>query len=820
MLNNLGIGFAFEGKDMVSGVMGKVRRQFGLTEKSGDRMSKTLGMGFTAMAVGALTLGGGAAILGGSFNLAKEAGVFAKSVAATGSIAQATAGELAQLEEAAILAGLATKFEPTEAIEGLKDLASLGFSASESISALRPSLDLAAGGQLSVSDAASTTASALRVFSLEAADAGNVADKLMAISNTTALKTSDLGLAIGNVGRGAILTKQSIDEMLPAIGLISNTGLDASVAASSVSSSLLAMAKNAKKFSAIGVSVVDPLTGAFRPFLDVVAETQVALDKKFPNAAQNAAKATELFTRFGVSAYSAISGQLTKGIKDSTGQILKNADAVEFLRNAQVNATGTLERFVQAQAATFEEQLAMLAAAGKTARLVFGKPLAKVFEPFVLALHKAFGAVTEFFLGLPESTRIAIMGTIVAAAVLAVALGGLLFVGGLITVLLPFLATFILVIKALAIGLVLVTGVIALFAAGIALAVWAIRNNIGGLGDMFWKAVEKIKLFWRGLTDLISKGGFSEAVSLEMSKAENNGVRKFAVGFFMVFYRVKRFFAGVMQGFKQTFEMFEPVFGALGEAFRGFGEALASVGIDLLGVAGTPSDSFNTAGAGIGATIASIVAGIAWLLTGFIQAATWIIKLGVIIWKVFKFSFGAIMFFIEPVLNAIRELVSLEAKIGGKFAKWLGLGSPEIPRATGRGLGAPTVEEKPIIATSATMQGGMETMKFGLGGGLSELFGGGAIPMPPRGPSVAAGMPSPVPVGTPTTEFAGGLETLKWDVGSDMRRGLEELARAIERRPVVTTVNIDGTKVGEAVASAKRSRQSRGGMPVSGEDGL
>ena len=89
---------------------------------------------------------------------------------------------------------------------------------------------------ISVDQSTATVSAALKAFGLEVDQAGITTDKLLRITNLTSLQAGDLQLALGTVARGASATKQSLTEMLPAMGLVKNTGVDVSVAASSVSS--------------------------------------------------------------------------------------------------------------------------------------------------------------------------------------------------------------------------------------------------------------------------------------------------------------------------------------------------------------------------------------------------------------------------------------------------------------------------------------------------------------------------------------------------------------------------------------------------------
>jgi len=798
-LNRLGLGFDFIGRDFVSHTMGGIRRQFGLMEGSSKKLAKTVGAGFVMLTTGALTTAVALGALGGAISLANQAGQFEQQMAAVGAITRATADDMNMLETAAINAGIATQFSPQEAAEGLRNLGQMGFNAAESTTALVPALDLAAGGQISVASAAQTAASALRVFSLETDEAAITTDKLLRISNVTALKAADLELAIGNLGRGVGLTKQSIDEMLPSLGLVRNTGVEASTAATSVSSALLFMAKNSDKFKRdIGVDMTDA-AGNFRPFMDIVLDASAALEDKYTNSAKRAAKAQELFGRFGVSAYTAISGQLTKGIKTATGETLRGAEAVNYLREQMKKAAGAAAEFREKLLDTFEGQKTLLRGTLETMAVVFGKPFAAVFKPFVSALTNSLNAVIRFFNALPKPVKNAIAGIIVGVLVLTAALGAMLTVAGAITILLPFMATFIMVMKAMAIAVGAVVLVVAALAAGFALAVWLVRNNIGGLGDAFNRAVEMIKLFWNGLIDLVTKGGFSEEISKEMGKAENQGVRKFAIRFFQIFYRIKRFFEGIAQGFRQTMEEFAPVFGALGEAFKRLGEAVGGLGGDMLGFAGTPSDRFNEAGAGIGFVLASLISGVAWLVTGFVELFTWLIRVGSWLGDTFaKYMITAseaTTAFVDTLIEVWNWLKKISESAVGKVMSFFTGEEAPPPRPVGAGAQQPNAEQQEADSKRPV-----------------------ALPIKKLAPAGAPLNLQTALASMSAEEVASKLSVFKADTAIG-KQDIAQLIAEIKNRPTVVSLNIDGTRVGEAVASANRSKLARQGVPVGEEAG-
>jgi hypothetical protein len=150
-LNNLGLGFVFTARDLASGAIADLERNFMSLDQRVGLGTERIQSSFQQLGVGLAVFTAGAATVGAAFALANVAGKFEQSIAAVAAVSGATAQELEQLRGAAIDAGIATQFAPTEATMGLRELAQAGFNAQESMQLLIPVLDLAAGslGELS-----------------------------------------------------------------------------------------------------------------------------------------------------------------------------------------------------------------------------------------------------------------------------------------------------------------------------------------------------------------------------------------------------------------------------------------------------------------------------------------------------------------------------------------------------------------------------------------------------------------------------------------------------------------------------------------------
>jgi TP901 family phage tail tape measure protein len=333
LLNSLGVGFVISAHDLASGKFAEIERSFmSLDRKVGlgtDRITssfRTLGLGLAGMTAGAL-------MVGGAFALADKAGQFEQSIAAVAAVSGATRSELAQLHDAAIDAGIATQFSPTEATVGLRELAQAGFSAQESMKLLIPVLDLAGGslGELSPAQAAGLASQALKAFSISADDAGLAVDRMLQAVNVFALNASELPAALGNASRGAQALHQSMSETLISLGLVKNIipGVERASTGVAVAMERIADPKTQVALKGIGVSATDS-QGHFRSFLDVLSDMSPALDKM--TDAKRSAFLIDTFGAHALGSVQAIMTQVTSGIRTNTGATVKGAEAVAYLR--------------------------------------------------------------------------------------------------------------------------------------------------------------------------------------------------------------------------------------------------------------------------------------------------------------------------------------------------------------------------------------------------------------------------------------------------------------------------------------------------------
>jgi TP901 family phage tail tape measure protein len=570
--STLGLGIVLQasGGDAAARQFKQLGDAVGGATKTLDAAKKAMG----ELAVGGAMFGAGAGGMMGMAGLAKGAGALDKQLERVRLTAQASSADMARMDQAVMAFGAQGLAAPIESAKSLENLAAAGFNAKASLQMLKPALDLSIGGSISAESAVNALSSAMKVFSLDTDQASMAVDQMFVAAQTTGLQPKDLENAIGTVARGASAVKAGMGDTLSMIGLVKNTGVAAEVAASSVSSAMLHVAESSKKFKALGVNVVDA-NNEFRPLLEIILETEGVLLKRFPNAAERAAKSLDLYSKFGMTAAQAIGTQLGKGVEDSTGKVYKGAAGIAFLRQQMEMAGGSAEQFSKAMLE--KDPWGRLTVIWDTLSKQVGRGFLTIFGPAVSKLADGVAKLTTWFGALPEPVKrtasailvgVAAFVALSGAIILGVAAFKLLAIGagfagltmsGLLLTMLPIVAAF---------------GAVSLLAAGIFVA---FKGNVGGLGDIISGGGARIRMAFDAISMLFSRGGFTKKMWDSLNQPGNEGVLQFALHVYHWGGVIKNFLKSVWEGFKAAIEVARPSFQALGSALWTVGEALGIV---------------------------------------------------------------------------------------------------------------------------------------------------------------------------------------------------------------------------------------------------
>lgn len=653
-LNQLGLGFVFTAKDLASGIIGRVKDNFGELEGKTTAAAQSVQANFTQFGKGLAVFGAGVAVVGGALALAEQADAFVNALEQAGAAANATSGEMEMLRGVALSAALkGTGTSAEGAAEALRELVQEGFNARDAAAALGPTLSLVSigFGQISRAQAAGLVNDTLGEFRLGAEQAGPLVDKLALSMRSFGLRASELEPALKGVATGVSLTGASLDDTLIAIGLTKSVlpSVEQSARSVNLAFNQLANPGTRKELAALGVTVADG-AGNMRPLIDILGDLSAKTGRM--TESQRAAALASIFSARAGGGLTVVMDALKNGVRTASGQLVTGASAIEELRHQMANASGTAQEMKDRMLDSFGGQTKALSGVLSTLGTLIGEPFVAVFKPIVAIIRDAFLAIAKFIAAVPAPVKkflaavvlavggvVTLFGAFIAAkagtALLLIGLKAVgITIGGLIASLLPALVMF---------------GALALVVAGFAIA---FKRDIGGIGTFFESTWGRVKLLFQGLAQLFQEGGFSGAVREELNRAENAGVKQFAVRVFQIAFRIQRFFEGLAAGFGAAIEAARPTFEAFVGALRELGQAFGLVGGAASGaLAGVQSDKFAAAGASIGEVFGKVVTLVVDALTLIIRVTSGIIN-----------GLRAAFDFFRPVFELVGEAIGFVAE--------------------------------------------------------------------------------------------------------------------------------------------------------------
>lgn len=799
--NAMGMGFIFTAKNLGRSTFKGVQKDLTQTAKTSEIASARIDRSMRKIKGGALLAGAGAVGLFAAFKLAGAAGEFERGIAGVGAITRATAKDLKLLENAAIQAGIKTQFSPTEAVEGLTSLGQAGLSAADSITALQPTLDLAAGslGQLGVADAAGLSVQAMKAFGIQAKDVGFALDRMLRTTNSFNIAAGELPLAFGIGARGALALNASLDDVAISLGLAKNIMPSVERASTSIAVSMERLARKTgqmKLQTEFGVTAIDKATGKFRPYLDIIID-MIDKSKKMTEGQRSNALAMIFGARAG-GGVQAILKQLTDGIKTNTGELLKGRAAVEHYRKEMQGAAGAAGEFSSALLNTFAGQKILLTGTLQTLAIVMGKPFARVLKPFVKVVTDTLNVVIKIIEAFPDPAKNAIAAIIAIGSALLLTAGIASLVAGAFGLMGVTWAEFMTLVS----GSLLAIAPFALAVFGIIVVLklfsMAWESNLGGIRDFGLKVFSKLKLMWNGLIQLFTQGGFSGAVRKELNEAGNIGFKNFVIGVFLWVSQIKAFFRGLGEGLEGLGKVFEPAFTIIVDIMTQLGKALgfAFGGPNNPTVAAAKFDMLRAIGVAVGTVLKFLVELFMGPIVTGLHIVSGAIDFAVERFESFKTAIGfvkdAAVGWVDIIQAKFAELslflrtafVAGIVKAAALVAKHAGTISTFANRAISatRGLLSVVGVGEP---TEATAEGG--------GGGSPAARAARAL-----GPGAAAAETHSVTARFQAAQEAG------W---SDEQ--MDKLARIITSQQQSIVVEMDGEQVGEITSRATRRATAR-----------
>lgn len=485
----------------------------------------------------------------------KESGDLEYELANLRGISGATAKEMTALANAAKKAGIETQFSPTQAVQGLANLAQQGFTANQQLGALMPSLMLsgASGGKVPLADAAKLTAQVIKGFGRAAGDAGIMVDQMVKTTTKSGLAVDEIAGAMQYASSAAQNMDVDFRSTLATLGLIKNVIPSAEVAGSAfqILTARLSKPLNQQKLKKnLGIDVIDESTKKFRGFGSILLD----MSEKLAGMAsgERAAIVQEIFGPRGMKGMIPLITQLSSGITTQTGEVLKGREAWKYWMSEldENKVKGFAQAMNEMKLNTLNGQLELLTGSVQTFLGELGKGAAQMSKLGVKALLKGFNTMLTVFQKLPEGLKTGIASFLLIGAtitkfigILLIARVGLRLFGFSLTSVILGIGKMLLI----AAPLTMLFGGIALGAYGIYKAV---STNFGRAADSATSFVDKVKMGWKGMIDIIQTGGLREETVKEFEKmGDQPGLVRFFNWFEGAWKKAKSFFDGVSQGF-------------------------------------------------------------------------------------------------------------------------------------------------------------------------------------------------------------------------------------------------------------------------------
>lgn len=658
-LNQLGLGFVFTAEDLASGVIHRVGSEFQRLDSASSEAGKTVGASLRQFGQGIAILGAGVAGLMMVDRAVEAAGRFSAAIAEVSTLVDEATFSTADMRRVTLELAATYGGSAAGQAKGLYQTISAGITdAAKATDLLRVANELAVGGVTDTFTAVDALTNVVNAYAASGAQARDVSDAFFVAIRAGKTTARELAGTIGRVAPTAASMGITFSDLLAAIAAITTQGLNTEETVTGIKAALANVvrptAQAQKEAARLGIQFnlaalrAKGLTG----FLDSITSS----------ANFNADSFSKLFASVeGFNAITALAANNSAQYRQILGQMASRAGATRAAFDKMAD--------------TLKFQESRFEALRENALIVIGQAL----EPLAKALVKAANAVLEAFTRIPRPIRDFAVRAFAAVSAVLVLVGGVLAAKAAVALLVAaFEAVGVSlagVLSALAPVLVAL-GFLALTVAGFAIAV---RHDVGGLGTFLSETWERLKLLFQGLAQLFEEGGFSGAVMAELDKAENAGVKQFAIRVFQIVFRIQRFFEGLAGGFGAAIQRARPVFEAFVGALRELGEAFGIVGTaSANAVAGIGSDKFARTGASIGAVLAQLVTIIVDGLTIVVRVVTGIIN-GVreafaFFRPVFEFARQAIGFVGEELRGLISDVTGVndQAREGGSVWRDIG----------------------------------------------------------------------------------------------------------------------------------------------------
>ena len=241
----------------------------------------------------------------------------------------ATAEQMAELRQQALLLGSTTSKSATEAVQAQTELIRSGLSVNEAFAATPDTLNLAIAGNLEMAAAAQLVGAALKSYQLDADQAGRVTDVFAAVAAKTAFTVQGIGPAFRSVGALAASFGIEFEQTMAMLGTLRTAGLIPEQAGTALRNIIAILSEDpsdrvAQGFAKLGLNFED-VRAEFLKSKDVVA-----IMRTLATAGLDAQGALQIFGREAGNGaiILAESGAAVQALNDDLREVEGSADAM------------------------------------------------------------------------------------------------------------------------------------------------------------------------------------------------------------------------------------------------------------------------------------------------------------------------------------------------------------------------------------------------------------------------------------------------------------------------------------------------------------
>jgi len=287
-------------------------------------------------------------------------------MAKVNAVSGATEGEFNKLTKSAEDLGRKTFFTATQVGELQLAYSKLGFTSQEILDTTKATLDLATATGTDLARAAQVAGASIRGFQLDASEAGRVVDVMAVAFSSSALDIEKWNTSMTKVAPIAAMAGFEIEEVAAIMGKLSDTGIEASIAGTSLRNIFLKMQDPSSDLSkTLGHTItnLDEMLIAFKGLQDEGTDLTDVLG--FMDVRQVAA----------------------------FGTMLEGSDDIATLRDALLNATGEGERMADMVGDTLQGAFLKLKSAAQGVSISIMKNFGNSLKKSVVNISKWMNSI-------------------------------------------------------------------------------------------------------------------------------------------------------------------------------------------------------------------------------------------------------------------------------------------------------------------------------------------------------------------------------------------------------------------------------------------